>query len=76
MDTLILKGRDMNLNDRFEVLEELLPGDEYDNTSPWYIYDNDTETVVSDKWFKTEKAAQAYLDFFIFKQKRIVGAPC
>ena len=72
MVTLTHKGRDMNLNDRFEVLEEELPGDEYDNeVNHWYVYDNETETVVNNEWFDTEKRAQDYLEWYL-----IVGAPC
>jgi len=50
-------------NDRYEVKEEELPCDEYDNeVNHWYIYDNETDTVVNNEWFDTEKRAQEYLD--------------
>ena len=49
--------------DRFEVLEEELPGDEYDNkVDLWYVYDNQTDTVVNDQWFNTEKIANNYME--------------
>ena len=48
--------------DRFEVLEEELPSDEYDNkVDLWYVYDNQTDTVVNDQWFDTEKRATDYM---------------
>ena len=50
-------------NDRYEVKEEELPSDEYDNeVNHWYVYDNETDTVVNNEWFDTEKRAKDYLD--------------
>lgn len=49
-------------NDRYEVLEEELPSDEYDNEGyHWYVYDNETDTVVNNEWFDTEKKATDYM---------------
>jgi hypothetical protein len=49
-------------NDRYEVKEVELPSDEYDNEiNLWYVHDNDTDTVVNDKWFDTEKRANDYM---------------
>ena len=49
--------------DRYEVLEEELPADEYDNeVNHWYVYDNETDTVVDNEWFDTEKRAYDYLE--------------
>ena len=49
--------------DRFEVLEEELPCDEYDKeVNHWYVYDNETDTVVNNEWFDTEKRAYDYLE--------------
>ena len=53
----------MNNQNRFEVKEEELPGDEYDKEiNHWYVYDNETDTVVNNEWFDTEKRAQDYLE--------------
>lgn len=52
----------MNNQNRFEVLEEELPGDEYDNNNTWYVYDNQTDTVVDNQWFDTEKRANNYME--------------
>tara|TARA_R110002126_G_scaffold183207_1_gene331777 strand:- start:176 stop:463 length:288 start_codon:yes stop_codon:yes gene_type:complete len=50
-------------NDRYEVKEEELPSDEYDNEiNHWYVYDNETDSVVNNEWFDTEKRAQDYLE--------------
>jgi hypothetical protein len=50
-------------NDRYEVKEEELPSDEYDNEiNHWYVYDNETDTVINNEWFDTEKRAQDYLE--------------
>jgi IS1 family transposase len=49
-------------NDRYEVKEEELPSDEYDNgVNLWYVYDNETDTVVNNEWFDTEKRATDYM---------------
>ena len=54
------------MTDRYEVKEEELPSDEYDNeVNHWYVYDNKTDTVVDNEWFDTEKRAQDYLDWII-----------
>jgi IS1 family transposase len=53
----------VNNQNRFEVKEEELPGDEYDKEiNHWYVYDNETDTVVNNEWFDTEKRAQDYLE--------------
>ena len=49
-------------NYRYEVKEVELPSDEYDNeVNLWYVHDNETDTVVNDKWFDTEKSAIDYM---------------
>ena len=49
-------------NDRYEVKEVELPSDEYDNEiNLWYVHDNETDTVVNDEWFDTEKRATDYM---------------
>jgi hypothetical protein len=54
----------MNLIDRYEVREEELPSDEYDNeVNHWYVYDHQTDSVAGNEWFDTEKRAQDYLDW-------------
>ena len=50
-------------NDRYEVKEEELPADEYDEVVDiWYVYDNETDTVVNNEWFDTEKRANNYME--------------
>jgi len=53
----------VNNQNRFEVKEEELPSDEYDNEiNHWYVYDNETDTVVDNEWFDTEKRANDYME--------------
>jgi IS1 family transposase len=60
----------MKTNDRYEVKEEELPSDEYDNeVNHWYVYDNETDTVVDNEWFDTEKRAHDYLNNFLLEAK-------
>ena len=60
----------MKTNDRYEVKEEELPSDEYDNeVNHWFILDNDTNTVVNNEWFDTEKRAHDYLNNFLLEAK-------
>ena len=60
----------MKTNDRYEIKEEELPADEYDNEiNHWFILDNDTDTVVNNEWFDTEKRAHDYLNNFLFEAK-------
>jgi IS1 family transposase len=56
------------MTDRYEVREEELPSDEYDNeVNHWYVYDHQTDSVVDNEWFDTEKRAQDYLDWILNK---------
>ena len=53
-------------NNRYEIKEEELPSDEYDNDlNHWYILDNKTDTVLHNEWFNTEKRAYDYLQNFL-----------
>lgn len=53
-------------NNRYEIKEEELPSDEYDNElNHWYILDNKTDTVLHNEWFDTEKRAYDYLQNFL-----------
>ena len=53
-------------NNRYEIKEEELPSDEYDNElNHWYILDNKTDTVLHNEWFNTEKRAYDYLQNFL-----------
>jgi hypothetical protein len=51
---------------RYEIKEEELPNDEYDNElNTWYILDSETDTVLHNEWFDTEKRANDYLQDFL-----------
>ena len=57
-------------NGRYEVKEEELPSDEYDNeVNHWYIYDNETDTVVNNEWFDTEKRAKDYMEIRLMTEE-------
>ena len=49
------------MEDRFIVLEEELPADEYEGGDHWYIFDLKENDVLNNEWFKTEKQANDYL---------------
>jgi hypothetical protein len=52
------------MEDRFIVLEEELPADEYEGGDHWYIYDLVDNEVLNNEWFETEKQAYDYLNLY------------
>ena len=56
----------MKIQDRYEVKEEELPSDEYDNElNTWFILDSLTGLVLDNEWFSTEKSANDYLENYL-----------
>ena len=39
-----------------------------DDVNPWFVYDNDKETIVNNEWFETEKQASDYLQFLLVEE--------